>query len=940
MKKVLSLVLALVMALSLCTSAWATGESEGTGTGETGGAENVAEVTVDDTTKEYTNIDEALTAWAASGGTLKVLKDCTATSKVQVLKNAVLDLNGKVLMLESQIEAGKYDTAIELAVKDTSANGKLVANSSCYFALSLAFTSKLTIENATIEGQKSGAVTGSGTFVINNSKLQGPSYGLSVSGSGVANINSGEVNTLQVSNSGNVTLGEINGDYDSVKINKLSISNNSVVVNFNSGIVGTFSTTYVPTLNTTDNAYFESAFTKGLPAGKFLESVEKDGKTYYQVKELSAENAAAKVIAADKTETLYADASVAAANLKAGGTLQLLKNHDGDTLRVNPGAGSVTVDLNGKTVTNTNGPALYVNINGDPNATEPYTVTVKNGTLVSTKQVALRVSSTNNVANVVTESVTMTSAAGNAPLDLQNSARLVVTDEAMARGLLGNGYIVTLDGVNYGYGINGGFVYAVKALPAAGGTVKLLDNYTGTQKLSYTDETGKPVVLDLNKKTYNYTYKDGIAALEFARQNSKLTVTNGTIVSAAAYGVYGVLTDGYPTSSANDLTLTLDGVTVKATNGSGFGINGVLTGNVTTIKNSTIIAADTGIYYPAVGTLNIENSTINGEKLGVALKGGTTTISGDKTKISANAAEKAPTEYYTGSSEDKRGITAEGYALYVEGGYNDRDIALNVNGGSFDSKGDAVKKFVKDGEETAELKRELTVTGGAFSNDVKGYVAADLTTANITTSGETTYYVGKETVEAAAAKAPSGSTVTVTQGDAELKNVPSGVTVKNTNTGNVTVNGGTKVTKDNENGYTVPRSYYYYPSTPGITAELNGTNKSATDYPGGDYGLVFRSTAAFSTFQGVQVDGKTLAKSNYTAEEGSTVVYLKAAYLKTLAAGKHTITILSTAGNTSMDFTIGGKSSSPKTFDAGVGIYAVTAVLSVTGMAWTAKKRH
>ena len=25
---------------------------------------------------------------------------------------------------------------------------------------------------------------------------------------------------------------------------------------------------------------------------------------------------------------------------------------------------------------------------------------------------------------------------------------------------------------------------------------------------------------------------------------------------------------------------------------------------------------------------------------------------------------------------------------------------------------------------------------------------------------------------------------------------------------------------------------------------------------------------------------------------------------------------------------------------AGVGIYAVTAVLSVTGMAWTAKKRH
>ena len=34
------------------------------------------------------------------------------------------------------------------------------------------------------------------------------------------------------------------------------------------------------------------------------------------------------------------------------------------------------------------------------------------------------------------------------------------------------------------------------------------------------------------------------------------------------------------------------------------------------------------------------------------------------------------------------------------------------------------------------------------------------------------------------------------------------------------------------------------------------------------------------------------------------------------------------------------KTDSPKTFDAGVGIYAVTALLSVSGMAWAGKKRH
>ena len=206
------------------------------------------------------------------------------------------------------------------------------------------------------------------------------------------------------------------------------------------------------------------------------------------------------------------------------------------------------------------------------------------------------------------------------------------------------------------------------------------------------------------------------------------------------------------------------------------------------------------------------------------------------------------------------------------------------------------------------------------------------------------YAVGKDMVDSIVENMSESEkeTITVINGDIDLTGVPAGITVKNEGDGKVTVNE-TKEVKKGDAPYTVPAKtggYYYYPSTPGITAELNGTNKSATDYPGGDYGLVFRSTAAFSTFQGVQVDGKTLAKSNYTAEEGSTVVYLKAAYLKTLAAGKHTVTILSTSGNTSMDFTIGGKSSSPQTFDAGVGIYAVTAVLSVTGMAWVGKKRH
>ena len=127
---------------------------------------------------------------------------------------------------------------------------------------------------------------------------------------------------------------------------------------------------------------------------------------------------------------------------------------------------------------------------------------------------------------------------------------------------------------------------------------------------------------------------------------------------------------------------------------------------------------------------------------------------------------------------------------------------------------------------------------------------------------------------------------------------------------------------------------------PYITPLLTAPDaKSATDYSGGIYGLTFKSSAGFSSFQGVQVDGRTIDKSCYIAEEGSIEVYLKAVYLRTLAAGKHTVTILSSQGNTTAEFTIGGLNTAPKTFDAGVAVYGVTAVLSLGGMAWMGKKK-
>ena len=446
---------------------------------------------------------------------------------------------------------------------------------------------------------------------------------------------------------------------------------------------------------------------------------------------------------------------------------------------------------------------------------------------------------------------------------------------------------------------------AFKAQTASGEPIVMLRDYTTGS--TFNSGTIKRTV-DLNGHTWTCTGTDAnSAAFEINNPNAMLTVKNGKVVSSQLVGLIPSAMGG--TITYDNSRLVFDGVEMTTTAHSGIETNGNNTNDTVTLKNSTLnVPNGFGIYFPSSGKLTIENSTINAKTMGVQVCAGSLEITGDKTAINVTGDPVPKTE--------NDGAIQDGAAISVvdRTGYKGLD-KVEVKNGSFTAKTDeALKAYKYENKEEGKFDnddKKLTVTGGTFSSQVPSeYVAAD---KRVRVDNANSYTI-----------------------------VTNGSITSGTYTEEPTVAPGYKAVKNDDNTWRVERTssggYYYY--GPSITAVLNGTNKSATDYPGGDYGLVFRSTAAFSTFQGVQVDGKTLAKSNYTAEEGSTVVYLKAAYLKTLAAGKHTITILSTAGNTSMDFTIGGKSSSPKTFDAGVGIYAVTAVLSVTGMAWTAKKRH
>ena len=86
---------------------------------------------------------------------------------------------------------------------------------------------------------------------------------------------------------------------------------------------------------------------------------------------------------------------------------------------------------------------------------------------------------------------------------------------------------------------------------------------------------------------------------------------------------------------------------------------------------------------------------------------------------------------------------------------------------------------------------------------------------------------------------------------------------------------------------------------------MNGTWSNSS----GD--LHFKTDGDYSQLIGVNVDGARVAPSNYTVAPGSTHIYLKAAFLKTLSVGKHTLTALYTNGEAETEFTILGAAPTP-----------------------------
>ena len=461
--------------------------------------------------------------------------------------------------------------------------------------------------------------------------------------------------------------------------------------------------------------------------------------------------------------------------------------------------------------------------------------------------------------------------------------------------------------------IVGGNQYATlqEAIDAAGNnaTIKMIDDSDKIMD-AITCAANKTLTIDLNGHSFHGNEWAGhfTAAIELRNPGVNLTIKNGTIASWH-YEALCVLAENCKVTLENvDLisnksTSWDTGRYGIATNGSPSGNQDSSAGLQLTLKNCTLTTNNTvptvGIYFPVRDTdtqaakLEIIDTKITGFQTGVQVISGAAAISGSKTEITGMG-----TTIENASSDGARFDGAAVSIIDREGYGALKNIA--ISGGTFTAanSAEAVKAYKLTTAGTGyfdNAQKIVTVSGGSFSNQLQeNYLAANVD-YKVYSGGMTSYFTDINDAVAAA-----------TEDDiVEDFRSPRG---------------------DGEDGYTVRLE-----DNNAVVARIHSFATSVS--------LPTLSKSGY-TFKGWKdAEGKTYT-SQYnipTASNGEIIPPVSDAYVLTAVWSANSYYYYPSTSDTTTSTPTKG---SPKTFDAGVGIYAVTALLSVTGMAWAGKKRH
>ena len=368
---------------------------------------------------------------------------------------------------------------------------------------------------------------------------------------------------------------------------------------------------------------------------------------------------------------------------------------------------------------------------------------------------------------------------------------------------------------------------------------------------------------------------------------------------------------GYTGNSAEYRQVKVDGtLTIKDSVGTGVicsdytGSSGVLVG----VNNG-------GKLYMQGGTITTEEFAKAGNAISVA-SGAFAEMTGGAVKCGAirgNRAVNVKGQFVMtgGSVIAEKGDGSENYIIAIEGR---NSASVDVRGSSIVAGPEAVSArssnvSITGGDFTGAMTvKAKSISGGTFSNRVDPTYLADGLKYEVCAGGKYSYY---SDFDSAAAAAAAGRDEVIKVGNSNTGVVPFHIDYAD-GTGVKPV---LRMSKDN--------------------FELPTPTRSGYTFKGWKIAL----------HEGEQIPGFT---GTYTSEQVKDIVFAEAAtdggannrfsdgaYL-TAVWSANSYYYYHPTTDTKTDTTKG----SPKTFDAGVGIYAVTALLSVTGMAWAGKKRH
>ena len=499
-----------------------------------------------------------------------------------------------------------------------------------------------------------------------------------------------------------------------------------------------------------------------------------------------------------------------------------------------------------------------------------------------------------------------------------------------------------------------------------GDTIKLMVDVTPSEVIKISD--GRSITIDMNGKNINsssyievdhgsltlsgtgtyttsspYALKAVGAATDQGAGYSVITVKKGIIVTCTntAYG-YAVMQSPSETGVAdtpeNERYYGVEINFFGSTNGAIYtnGRCNKTTGSVTKVDlTGAVIGADNtkaGIYAAGYAEWTLKDTTITGGTA-LSVKSGTFVIDGGT--YTANGAYAVP------GSDDGNSAVLTGAALSMtsnKGYANKLDVTIK-NGKFVSQNGNAVCEGIPnktsgggtvadesyatlriengtfEGNSTnggavdlRTMENKEVVSGGTFSNSVDLTYLADGLKYEVCAGGKYSYYSDFDTAAAAAA---AGRDEVIKVGNSNTGVVPFHIDYAD-GTGVKPV---LRMSKDN--------------------FELPTPTRSGYTFKGWKIAL----------HEGEQIPGFT---GTYTSEQVKDIVFAEAATdggaINRFSDGAYLTAVWSansyyyySPSTTTPDTTTKG---SPKTFDAGVGIYAVTAVLSVTGMAWAGKKRH